>query len=128
MNGSLSIFSNRQEMLKYINSHYNAEDFLMTKRNTPYGKCFGYQNDYSDDMIGFASISVDDGEMHIYTFEISDEYKGEGYGREFFEDLVEFYKPKYVTLDPLDNEAESFWKHLGFKWEPMEHEYMIKNY
>lgn len=113
-------------MFKIINKNFDADDFEMVKRNYPYGKCVGYQSDYSDDFVGFASISNDEEEMHIYTFEISKDYQGEGYGREFYEDLIEFYKPTCITLDPLDDDAESFWTHLGFTWN-REHEYMIKN-
>lgn len=126
MEGTLRLFKNRDTMWDYIKTHYDSNDFLMTKRNTPYGKCFGYISDYTDDIVGFASVSVDDNnEMHIYTFEISDEYKGEGYGRDFYEDLIEFFEPDSITLDPLDDDAESFWKHMGFQWDK-DHEQMFK--
>jgi ribosomal protein S18 acetylase RimI-like enzyme len=126
MIGTIKIFKDKEDIFKIINNNFEDDDFEMIKRNYPYGKCIGYQGGYyGDGYVGFASLSVDDEEMHIYTFEISRKYQAEGYGREFYEDLLELYKPSLITLDPLDDEAECFWTHMGFKWNN-EYEYMYK--
>lgn len=55
-------------------------------------------------------------DMYIVTFEIQEKYRGKGYGREMFNQLLKEEKPKFVLLDHCEGDDESFrfWKSMGF--------------
>ena len=62
---------------------------------------------------------IDDNNLYIKLFEVSEMNFGQGIGRLLFNKIVKFYSNNMnqltFELESLDDDSTGFWKHLGFK-------------
>lgn len=62
---------------------------------------------------------IDDNNLYIKLFEVSEMNFRQGIGRLLFNKIVEFYSNNASSLtfelESLDDDSTEFWKHLGFK-------------
>ena len=62
---------------------------------------------------------MDDNNLYIKLFEVSEMNFGQGLGRLLFNKIVKFYSNNVNSLtfelESLDEDSTGFWKHLGFK-------------
>ena len=62
---------------------------------------------------------MDDNNLYIKLFEVSEMNFGQGIGRLLFNKIVKFYSNNTnqltFELESLDDDSTGFWKHLGFK-------------
>ena len=62
---------------------------------------------------------IDDNNLYIKLFEVSEMNFGQGIGRLLFNKIVKFYSNNTnqltFELESLDDDSTRFWKHLGFK-------------
>ena len=62
---------------------------------------------------------MDDNNLYIKLFEVSEMNFGQGLGRLLFNKIVKYYSNNGVSLtfelESLDDDSTGFWKHLGFK-------------
>ena len=62
---------------------------------------------------------MDDDNLYIKLFEVSEMNFGQGIGRLLFNKIVKFYSNNTnqltFELESLDDDSTGFWKHLGFK-------------
>ena len=62
---------------------------------------------------------IDDNNLYIKLFEVSEMNFGQGIGRLLFNKIVKFYSNNTnqltFELESLDDDSTGFWKHLGFK-------------
>ena len=62
---------------------------------------------------------IDDDNLYIKLFEVSEMNFGQGIGRLLFNKIVKFYSNNMnqltFELESLDDDSTGFWKHLGFK-------------
>ena len=62
---------------------------------------------------------IDDNNLYIKLFEVSEMNFGQGIGRLLFNKIVKYYSnnadPLTFELESLDDDSTGFWKHLGFK-------------
>ena len=62
---------------------------------------------------------MDDDNLYIKLFEVSEMNFGQGIGRLLFNKIVKFYSNNTNSLtfelESLDDDSTGFWKHLGFK-------------
>ena len=84
---------------------------------------------YSDDSVtwyyitdegsikGICALEEQDDEIWIKFLEISTAARGQGWGSEFIDYLIESTDKRIIRLYPKDTElGNSFYKRLGFKW------------
>lgn len=62
---------------------------------------------------------IDDNDLYIKLFEVSEMNFRQGIGKLLFNKIVEFYSNNVDSitfeLESLDDDSTGFWKHLGFK-------------
>ena len=62
---------------------------------------------------------IDDNNLYIKLFEVSEMNFGQGIGRLLFNKIVKYYSNNTnqltFELESLDDDSTGFWKHLGFK-------------
>ena len=62
---------------------------------------------------------MDDNNLYIKLFEVSEMNFGQGIGRLLFNKIVKYYSNNTnqlsFELESLDDDSTGFWKHLGFK-------------
>lgn len=109
-------FSSRKEALDILKQ--DPEEWEMSIRNTMYGKILGFYD--KDELVACMAFSIYDDEMHIYTFEVADSLKGNGYGKKCYSIVLDMFRERInrITLDYLDADAETFWRHMGFVEDP----------
>lgn len=114
---NIKFFDSREQMYSILRRE--PDQWEMCLRNTAYGKCYGIYDDFELVCAGSFSVFQNENgetELHIYTLEVKDELKGMGYGRSAFNMILSMYKGKIdiMTLEYLDDDAEAFWKKMGF--------------
>lgn len=66
---------------------------------------------------GICALEEQDDEVWIKFLEISTAARGQGWGSEFIDYLIESTNKRIIRLYPKDTElGNSFYKRLGFKW------------
>ena len=62
---------------------------------------------------------IDDNNLYIKLFEVSEMNFGQGIGRLLFNKIIKYYSNNTnqltFELESLDDDSTGFWKHLGFK-------------
>ena len=98
-----------------------SSDLIMCKRN--------FYSAYNDFFILLSAEGhleaacvikpMDDNNLYIKLFEVSEMNFGQGLGRLLFNKIVKYYSNNGVSLtfelESLDDDSTGFWKHLGFK-------------
>lgn len=112
----LKSFSSRNELINILKQ--DPEEWEMSLRNTMFGKIIGFYD--GRELVACMAFSIYGDEMHIYTFEVADSLKGNGYGKQCFNIILDMFRNQIstITLDYLDDDAESFWHHMGFENDP----------
>ena len=98
-----------------------SSDLIMCKRNF-----YSAYNDFfvllsAEGHLEAACVikSIDDNNLYIKLFEVSEMNFGQGIGRLLFNKIVKFYSNNVSSLtfelESLDDDSTGFWKHLGFK-------------
>ena len=98
-----------------------SSDLIMCKRNF-----YSAYNDFfvllsAEGHLEAACVikPIDDNNLYIKLFEVSEMNFGQGIGRLLFNKIVKFYfnNTNQLTfeLESLDDDSTGFWKHLGFK-------------
>ena len=98
-----------------------SSDLIMCKRNF-----YSAHNDFfvllsAEGHLEAACVikAIDDNNLYIKLFEVSEMNFGQGIGRLLFNKIVKFYSNNVSSLtfelESLDNDSTGFWKHLGFK-------------
>lgn len=98
-----------------------SSDLIMCKRNF-----YSAYNDFfvllsAEGHLEAACVikPMDDNNLYIKLFEVSEMNFGQGLGRLLFDKIVKFYSNNTNSLtfelESLDDDSTGFWKHLGFK-------------
>lgn len=98
-----------------------SSDLIMCKRNF-----YSAYNDFfvllsAEGHLEAACVikPMDDDNLYIKLFEVSEMNFGQGIGRLLFNKIVKFYSNNTNSLtfelESLDDDSTGFWKHLGFK-------------
>ena len=98
-----------------------SSDLIMCKRNF-----YSAYNDFfvllsAEGHLEAACVikPIDDNNLYIKLFEVSEMNFGQGLGRLLFNKIVKFYSNNTnqltFELESLDDDSTGFWKHLGFK-------------
>ena len=98
-----------------------SSDLIMCKRNF-----YSAYNDFfvllsAEGHLEAACVikPMDDDNLYIKLFEVSEMNFGQGIGRLLFNKIVKFYSNNTnqltFELESLDDDSTGFWKHLGFK-------------
>ena len=98
-----------------------SSDLIMCKRNF-----YSAYNDFfillsAEGRLEAACVikPMDDDNLYIKLFEVSEMNFGQGLGRLLFNKIVKFYSNNVNSLtfelESLDDDSTGFWKHLGFK-------------
>ena len=98
-----------------------SSDLIMCKRNF-----YSAYNDFfvllsAEGHLEAACVikPIDDNNLYIKLFEVSEMNFGQGLGRLLFNKIVKFYSNNTnqltFELESLDDDSTRFWKHLGFK-------------
>ena len=98
-----------------------SSDLIMCKRNF-----YSAHNDFfvllsAEGHLEAACVikPIDDNNLYIKLFEVSEMNFGQGIGRLLFNKIIKYYSnnadPLTFELESLDNDSTGFWKHLGFK-------------
>ena len=98
-----------------------SSDLIMCKRNF-----YSAYNDFfvllsAEGHLEAACVikPIDDNNLYIKLFEVSEMNFGQGIGRLLFNKIVKFYSNNTnqltFELESLDDDSTGFWKHLGFK-------------
>ena len=98
-----------------------SSDLIMCKRNF-----YSAYNDFfvllsAEGHLEAACVikPMDDNNLYIKLFEVSEMNFGQGIGRLLFNKIVKFYSNNTNSLtfelESLDDDSTGFWKHLGFK-------------
>lgn len=98
-----------------------SSDLIMCKRNF-----YSAYNDFfvllsAEGHLETACVikPMDDNNLYIKLFEVSEMNFGQGIGRLLFSKIVKFYSNNVNSLtfelESLDDDSTGFWKHLGFK-------------
>ena len=98
-----------------------SSDLIMCKRNF-----YSAYNDFfvllsAEGHLEAACVikPIDDNNLYIKLFEVSEMKFGQGIGRLLFNKIVKFYSNNTnqltFELESLDDDSTGFWKHLGFK-------------
>ena len=98
-----------------------SSDLIMCKRNF-----YSAYNDFfvllsAEGHLEAACVikPMDDNNLYIKLFEVSEMNFGQGIGRLLFNKIVKFYSNNMnqltFELESLDDDSTGFWKHLGFK-------------
>ena len=98
-----------------------SSDLIMCKRNF-----YSAYNDFfvllsAEGHLEAACVikPMDDNNLYIKLFEVSEMNFGQGIGRLLFNKIVKFYSNNVNSLtfelESLDDDSTGFWKHLGFK-------------
>lgn len=98
-----------------------SSDLIMCKRNF-----YSAYNDFfvllsAEGHLEAACVikPMDDDNLYIKLFEVSEMNFGQGLGRLLFNKIVKFYSNNTnqltFELESLDDDSTGFWKHLGFK-------------
>lgn len=98
-----------------------SSDLIMCKRNF-----YSAYNDFfvllsAEGHLEAACVfkPIDDNNLYIKLFEVSEMNFGQGIGRLLFNKIVKFYSNNVNSLtfelESLDDDSTGFWKHLGFK-------------
>lgn len=98
-----------------------SSDLIMCKRNF-----YSAYNDFfvllsAEGHLEAACVikPMDDNNLYIKLFEVSEMNFGQGLGRLLFNKIVKFYSNNVNSLtfelESLDDDSTDFWKHLGFK-------------
>ena len=98
-----------------------SSDLIMCKRNF-----YSAYNDFfvllsAEGHLEAACVikSIDDNNLYIKLFEVSEMNFGQGIGRLLFNKIVKFYSNNVSSLtfelESLDDDSTGFWKQLGFK-------------
>lgn len=73
-------------------------------------------HDKSNNKIGEVCISsADTNNGFVYDLEVVKKYRGRGYGRKIMNFVLDNYKIKDLTVDPINQVAIKLYKSLGFK-------------
>lgn len=108
---SFITFDNLEEFEEYIKDS-NLEMF---KRNFCHSS-YKYIGIFVNDLFaGAAAIQIIKDKKIIKIFQIDDRFQRKGLGRKLSDYIEQKYPTKYSLLEPLDDEAESFWIKLGYK-------------
>lgn len=78
--------------------------------------------------IGMAQVRKDGNHIYIEAMGVRSQHRGKGYGRKivkYLENRIRKFNTKMTFLDPLDKQAESFWKHFGYEQYP-DSDYLYK--
>lgn len=98
-----------------------SSDLIMCKRNF-----YSAYNDFfvllsAEGLLDAACVikPIDDNNLYIKLFEVSEMNFGQGIGRLLFNKIVKYYSNNTDSLtfelESLDDDSTGFWKHLGFK-------------
>ena len=98
-----------------------SSDLIMCKRNF-----YSAYNDFfvllsAEGHLEAACVikPMDDDNLYIKLFEVSEMNFGQGIGRLLFNKIVKYYSNNTnqltFELESLDDDSTGFWKHLGFK-------------
>ena len=98
-----------------------SSDLIMCKRNF-----YSAYNDFfvllsAEGHLEAACVikPIDDNNLYIKLFEVSEMNFGQGIGRLLFNKIIKFYSNNTnqltFELESLDDDSTGFWKHLGFK-------------
>ena len=98
-----------------------SSDLIMCKRNF-----YSAYNDFfvllsAEGHLEAACVikPMDDDNLYIKLFEVSEMNFGQGLGRLLFNKIVKYYSNNTnqltFELESLDDDSTGFWKHLGFK-------------
>ena len=98
-----------------------SSDLIMCKRNF-----YSAYNDFfvllsAEGHLEAACVikPMDDNNLYIKLFEVSEMNFGQGLGRLLFNKIVKYYSNNTnqltFELESLDDDSTGFWKHLGFK-------------
>ena len=98
-----------------------SSDLIMCKRNF-----YSAYNDFfvllsAEGHLEAACVikPMDDDNLYIKLFEVSEMNFGQGIGRLLFNKIVKYYSNNTNSLtfelESLDDDSTGFWKHLGFK-------------
>ena len=98
-----------------------SSNLIMCKRNF-----YSAYNDFfvllsAEDHLEAACVikPIDDNNLYIKLFEVSEMNFGQGLGRLLFNKIVKYYSNNTnqltFELESLDDDSTGFWKHLGFK-------------
>lgn len=98
-----------------------SSDLIMCKRNF-----YSAYNDFfvllsAEGHLEAACVikPMDDNNLYIKLFEVSEMNFGQGIGRLLFNKIVKYYSNNTnqltFELESLDDDSTGFWKHLGFK-------------
>ena len=98
-----------------------SSDLIMCKRNF-----YSAYNDFfvllsAEGHLEAACVikSIDDNNLYIKLFEVSEKNFGQGLGKLLFNKIVKYYSNNMNSLtfelESLDDDSTGFWKHLGFK-------------
>lgn len=98
-----------------------SSDLIMCKRNF-----YSAYNDFfvllsAEGHLEAACVikPMDDNNLYIKLFEVSEMNFGQGIGRLLFNKIVKYYSNNTDSLtfelESLDDDSTGFWKHLGFK-------------
>ena len=98
-----------------------SSDLIMCKRNfySAYNDFFVLLSTEGHLEAACVIKSMDDVNLYIKLFEVSEMNFGQGIGRLLFNKIVKFYSNNTNSLtfelESLDDDSTGFWKHLGFK-------------
>lgn len=99
----------------YKNGNYNKFPFIELNIRRCDDDTFFYRLTSRNDTIGLVIFTqIDNDEIYINLFEIQEKYQRRGYGKMFFDMIVEKTGTKFVQLNYEGQEAKVFWKGLGF--------------
>lgn len=98
-----------------------SSDLIMCKRNF-----YSAYNDFfvllsAEGLLDAACVikPIDDNNLYIKLFEVSEMNFGQGIGSLLFNKIVKYYfnntDSLTFELESLDDDSTGFWKHLGFK-------------
>ena len=98
-----------------------SSDLIMCKRNfySAYNDFFVLLSAEGNLEAACVIKPMDDNNLYIKLFEVSEMNFGQGIGRLLFNKIVKFYSNNVNSLtfelESLDDDSTGFWKHLGFK-------------
>lgn len=97
-----------------------SSDLIMCKRNfySAYNDFFVLLSPEGHLEAACVIKPVDDNNLYIKLFEVSERNFGQGMGRLLFNKIVNFYsnnvEPLTFELESLDDDSTGFWKKMGF--------------
>ena len=98
-----------------------SSDLIMCKRNfySAYNDFFVLLSTEGHLEAACVIKPMDDNNLYIKLFEVSEMNFGQGIGRLLFNKIVKYYSNNTnqltFELESLDDDSTGFWKHLGFK-------------